>query len=50
LKLGAQEEGTLRQHMILRGGYVRDTIYFSVVAKEWPAVCDDLHNRVSRFR
>jgi RimJ/RimL family protein N-acetyltransferase len=50
LKLGAQEEGTLRQHMILRDGFLRDTIYFSVVAKEWPAVCDALHNRIAHFR
>lgn len=49
LKLGAQEEGTLRHHMILRDGFVRDTIYFSVVANEWLAVCDALHNRISRF-
>src|SRR6185436_11268400 len=36
LKLGAKEEGTLRKHMVLRDGYVRDTIYFSVIAAEWP--------------
>ena len=50
LKLGAQEEGTFRRHMILRDGFVRDTIYFSVVAKEWPAICDALHKRISAFR
>jgi RimJ/RimL family protein N-acetyltransferase len=49
LKLGAKEEGTLRQHMILRDGYVRDTIYFSVVAAEWPGVRGALHNRIACF-
>jgi len=36
--------------MILRDGFVRDTIYFSVVAKEWPVICDALHKRISAFR
>lgn len=50
LKLGAKEEGTLRKHMVLRDGYVRDTIYFSVVAEEWPAVRDALQKRIAEFR
>ena len=49
LKLGAKEEGTLRKHMVLRDGFVRDTIYFSVVADEWPAVRDGLHTRIAAF-
>jgi N-acetyltransferase len=49
LKLGAKEEGTLRKHMVLRDGFVRDTIYFSVVAEEWPAVRDGLHTRIAAF-
>ena len=38
LRLGAQEEGTLRRHMINEDGSVRDTVYFSVIAEEWPTV------------
>lgn len=49
LKLGAKEEGTLRKHMVLRDGYVRDTIYFSVVADEWPSVRDVLRQRITQF-
>jgi RimJ/RimL family protein N-acetyltransferase len=37
LRIGAQEEGTLRKHMIAPG-HVRDTVYFSVIAQEWPEV------------
>ena len=37
-RLGAVEEGTLRRHMITESGRVRDTVYFSIVAEEWPAV------------
>ena len=50
LKLGAKEEGTLRKHMVLRDGHVRDSVYFSVVAAEWPAVRDGLHKRLAGFR
>jgi RimJ/RimL family protein N-acetyltransferase len=38
LRLGAREEGTLRRHMISDRGVVRDTVYYSVVDEEWPAV------------
>lgn len=37
-RLGAREEGTLRRHMLLADGFVRDTVYFSVLADEWPTV------------
>lgn len=38
LRLGAKEEGTLRQHMVTSTGRLRDTIYFSILDKEWPEV------------
>ena len=38
LRLGATEEGTLRHHMITDAGRVRDTVYFSILAAEWPRV------------
>jgi N-acetyltransferase len=38
LRIGATEEGTLRRHMIARGGRYRDTVYFSILDSEWPAV------------
>ncbi len=37
-KLGAAEEGTLRAHMWMPQGYFRDTVYFSILAAEWPQV------------
>jgi RimJ/RimL family protein N-acetyltransferase len=36
LRIGAKEEGTLRQHMITYTGRLRDTVYFSILDKEWP--------------
>lgn len=47
LKLGAKREGVLRRHMILPDGYVRDTVMFSIIAEEWPAVRDGLLKRLS---
>ena len=37
-RLGAVKEGILRKHMILPDGYVRDSVYYSIIDDEWPAV------------
>lgn len=47
LRLGATEEGTLRQHMVTAGGRVRDTVYFSILSEEWPAVRRRLTDRLA---
>ena len=38
VRLGAKEEGTFRSHVICWDGRVRDTVWFSVIAAEWPRV------------
>lgn len=48
-KLGATEEGTLRGHMWMPQGYFRDSVYFSVLAAEWPDVKATLERRLSAF-
>ena len=47
-KLGAKEEGRLRQHMILPNGHVRDTIVFSVIKTEWQEVKSKLLVRLDQ--
>lgn len=37
-RLGAAEEGILRAHLRHRDGSLRDTVCFSILATEWPAV------------
>ena len=37
-RLGAQQEGILRQQRIVRGGTLRDSVVFSVLDREWPEV------------
>ena len=37
-RLGAKHEGILRNHMILPDGRYRDSVYYSIIDKEWPEV------------
>jgi len=47
-RLGAQREGTLRRHVRLPDGFIRDTVYFSILAEEWPAVKARLEERLTQ--
>lgn len=47
LRLGAIEEGILRRHIITTQGRIRDTIYFSILDSEWPAVKARLQEKLS---
>src|SRR5579859_7492168 len=46
-RIGAKEEGTLRQHMITWSGRLRDTVYFSILDSEWPRVKQDLERKLA---
>jgi len=50
LRIGAKEEGTLRQHVITRTGRLRDSVYFSILDSEWPEVKTRLEARLSGMR
>jgi N-acetyltransferase len=47
-RIGAQEEGILRQHMVTWSGRLRDSVYFSILDSEWPRVKQDLEQKLSR--
>lgn len=49
LKLGAVEEGLLRQDRITWTGRIRSSVVFSVLADEWPAVRERLDARLASF-
>jgi RimJ/RimL family protein N-acetyltransferase len=49
LKLGAQFEGRLRNHRIRRDGTFRDTMMYSIIDSEWPAVKARLLERIGRL-
>ncbi len=41
-RIGATREGVLRNHMIVQGDYIRDSVYFSVIDQDWPQVKERL--------
>jgi N-acetyltransferase len=45
-RLGAVQEGIFRRHMITSSGRSRDSVYFSVIDEEWPAVRQSLKDRL----
>jgi RimJ/RimL family protein N-acetyltransferase len=47
-KLGATYEGTLRNHLVIPSGRVRDSAFYSIIATEWPAINMQLHARIAR--
>jgi RimJ/RimL family protein N-acetyltransferase len=48
-KLGAVQEGILRQDRVTWTGRIRDTVYFSILDHEWPAVRDRLDARLAAY-
>ncbi len=50
LRLGAVEEGTLRNHMITETGRFRNSVYFSVIDSEWEAVKAGLVRRLRNYQ
>jgi RimJ/RimL family protein N-acetyltransferase len=48
--LGAKKDGVIRHHAVRRDGSARDTVIYSILAKEWPDVKRYLELRVVRHR
>jgi RimJ/RimL family protein N-acetyltransferase len=46
LRMGAKEEGVLRNHIITASGRYRDSIFFSIIESEWPAVRSALESKI----
>ncbi|QTE28372.1 GNAT family N-acetyltransferase [Pengzhenrongella sicca] len=49
-RLGAKQDGVLRSHSVLADGSLRDTVVFSIIASEWPAVRAGLRARLAAHR
>jgi N-acetyltransferase len=47
-RLGAKQDGILRNNGIGRDGVYRDTVVFSIIESEWPAVRANLRFRLDR--
>ncbi len=47
-RLGAKQDGVLRNHVIMPDGSYRDTVVFSIIESEWPMVKQHLSFILSR--
>ena len=47
-RLGAKQDGVLRNHQRMADGSLRDTVVFSIIESEWPAVKRHLHYKLER--
>jgi RimJ/RimL family protein N-acetyltransferase len=48
-RLGAKLDGVLRSHQVLADGSRRDTVVYSILDIEWPAVRNHLNARLAAF-
>ena len=48
-RLGAVREGVLRKHIITPDGTARDSVYYSIIDTEWPAVKARLEEKLSSY-
>jgi N-acetyltransferase len=48
-RIGAVEEGTFRNHMVMPDGRLRHSVYFSIIDSEWPAVKAHLAQVMSSY-
>jgi N-acetyltransferase len=49
-RLGAHKDGVIRHHALRRDGTVRDTVMYSLLASEWPAVKANLQRWLAEPR
>jgi RimJ/RimL family protein N-acetyltransferase len=49
-RLGAKQDGVLRNHQLMADGARRDTVVFSIIDGEWPAVRQHLRHLLARPR
>jgi len=49
-RLGAKQDGVLRATRRMADGSLRDTVYFSIIASEWPQVRSGLDLRLAKKR
>ena len=47
-RIGATREGVLRNHYILQDGKLRDSVYFSILDREWPGIRVRLESILAR--
>ena len=46
-KIGGRFEGILRSHVLMPDGFRRNTVYYSILKSEWPAIKKDIFKNIS---
>lgn len=49
-RIGAVKEGTLRKDRKISGGYVRDTVFYSILQEEWDTVKKELEKNLNKSK
>lgn len=49
-RIGAKQDGVLRNHQVSPNGTLRDTVVFSIIASEWPTVKAHLKHELGKPR
>jgi len=49
LRLGAKQEGVLRNHMIMPSGRYRNSVCFSIIETEWPDIKAGLKAKIAQY-
>lgn len=49
-KMGAVREGVFRHYQVVQGGYLRDSVIYSLIPDDWPAVKAYLEERLARYQ
>ena len=49
-RLGAKQDGVLRSHRIMPDGTLRDTVVYSILGHEWPAIGNELKRRLALYQ
>jgi N-acetyltransferase len=48
-RLGAVREGVWRKHRVMHDGYIRSTVYFSILDDEWPQIKQHLAAKIASY-
>lgn len=48
LRLGAKEEGTLRNYIVRAEGEIHDAVFYSIIESEWPSIRARLQRMLAR--
>jgi N-acetyltransferase len=48
-RIGAKQEGILRMDRVMEDGYIRNTVYHSIIEEEWPSIKEKITYMVDNY-